>query len=239
MTRLVLACVLLVLLHASAAETSGGFQTSSRARQAETNQSEQLAVALENIGLSLGDAVFIRIFKESSELEVWLEAGGRFKLFRSYSICRYSGSLGPKLREGDGQSPEGFYFVTPSRMNPWSRFHLSFNLGFPNAYDRFHGRTGSHLMVHGSCVSIGCYAMTDEGIEEIYTLAAAALTQGQQYIRVHVFPFRMTRRNFRRFDGTRWGQFWKNLKTGHDWFERTGRPPDVQVRGGLYVFSTS
>jgi murein L,D-transpeptidase YafK len=178
----------------------------------------------------------VRIFKESRELELWVENDGRFALFRTYEICTFSGHLGPKLRTGDLQSPEGFYFVTPDRMNPASRFHLSFNLGYPNAYDRHHGRTGGFLMVHGDCVSIGCYAMTDAQIEEIYTLADAALRQGQPFFRVHIFPFRMTVRNMQRHRDSRWREFWRNLEEGYDFFERHGRPPNVEVRNGKYVF---
>lgn len=193
--------------------------------------------ALDQCGLRLGASIFIRIFKLSRELEVWVEAGERFQRFKTYPICAYSGDLGPKLRIGDLQSPEGFYVVTPERMNPTSRFHLSFNLGFPNSYDRARGRTGRFLMVHGDCVSIGCYAMTNVGIEEIYTLADAALRNGQPLFKVHVFPFRMTHDNLSAHDTPKWTAFWANLKEGYDWFERTGRPPNVGVAEGRYGFS--
>jgi len=122
-------------------------------------------------------------------------ADGTFQLSKTYEMCTWSGTLGPKLKEGDGQSPEGFYFIKPSSLNPKSSYHLSFNLGFPNAYDRTHNRTGSFLMVHGDCVSIGCYAMTDDGIEEIYKDVEAAFAGGQVFIRVHIFPFAMTDEN--------------------------------------------
>jgi len=125
----------------------------------------------------------------------------------------YSGELGPKFKQGDGQSPEGFYFVKPGQMNPYSSYHLSFDLGYPNTYDRAHGRTGDYLMVHGDCVSIGCYAMTDAGIEEIYTLMGAALKGGQPFVRVHAFPFPMTEENLKRHEGNKNIEFWKNLKS--------------------------
>lgn len=194
------------------------------------------------VDLSLGAAVFVRIFKEERELEVWVERdGGRFALFQTYPICNFSGDLGPKLRVGDSQSPEGFYFVGPNSLNPWSKFHLSFNLGYPNAYERRRGRTGSALMVHGNCVSIGCYAMTDEGIEEIYMIVEAALRGGQPFFRVHAFPFRMTDDNITRHMGSKWIDFWLNLKEGYDSFETHGRPPKVTVdhRSRRYVFSTA
>ena len=170
----------------------------------------ELSSNLQKKGLKLGFPVFIRIFKESKELELWLQKGSKFELFKIYPIHTFSGDLGPKLKEGDHQAPEGFYYVPPSRMNPNSRFHLSFNLGYPNRYDRAHGRTGSALMLHGSTVSIGCFAMTDPLIEEIYTLTAAAVRGGQKFFRVHTFPFRMTERNMTRHRDSKWMPFWKN-----------------------------
>ena len=186
-------------------------------------------------GLSFGSAVYIRIFKEEAALEVWLRHGAQYDLFKTYPICAESGTLGPKEREGDEQSPEGFYGVTASKLNPRSNYHLSFDIGYPNAYDRSLGRTGSLIMVHGNCVSIGCFAMTDPGIEEIYLLAQAALERGQQSFPVHVFPFRMTEENMRRHAPSRWASFWSDLKAGYDAFEAKHVPPDVDVRGGHYV----
>ena len=189
--------------------------------------------------LSYGSPIFIRVFKETKELEVWVEGKEKFELFRTYKIAAFSGRLGPKLCEGDCQAPEGFYYVTPSRMNPNSRFHLSFNLGYPNAYDRAHGRTGGALMVHGSDVSIGCFAMTDAKIEEIYALADAAFRNEQQFFRVHCFPFRMTEENMKKHKKSKWYSFWNNLKEGYDFFENNGRPPNVLVRNKLYVFEVA
>ncbi len=196
-----------------------------------------LEKALAAKGLRWGAPVFIRIFKEEKQLELWVDDGKKFKLFKTWAICKFSGKLGPKLKEGDEQAPEGFYFVPRSRMNPRSQFHFSFNLGYPNAYDRAHQRTGSALMVHGNCVSIGCYAMTDARIEEIYSLCDAALQNGQRFFRVHSFPFRMTEANMKRHRKSKWKSEWKNLKTGYDWFEKTKRPPNVTVSGEKYIFS--
>ncbi len=196
----------------------------------------RLAGELASAGFELGQPIFIRIFKASRELEVWMMKGGSYSLFKTYEICAHSGELGPKLKEGDRQSPEGFYFVTPEQMNPNSRYHLSFNLGFPNAYDRAHARTGSFLMVHGNCLSIGCYAMTDAGIEEIYLLAESAFANGQPFFRTHIFPFRMTDGNLATHAGSHWIEFWRNLKDGYDWFEDRKVPPAVFVKGGLYTF---
>ncbi|MCP3866894.1 MAG: murein L,D-transpeptidase, partial [Gammaproteobacteria bacterium] len=161
---------------------------------------------------------------------------GGFVNFRNYEICTFSGTLGPKLKQGDKQSPEGFYFVGPGRLNPWSRFHLSFNLGYPNRYDRFHGRTGSALMVHGRCVSIGCYAMTDLYINEIYALAVAAFKSGQPFFRVHVFPFKLESERLSEYEDSQWHAFWLNLKEGYDYFNRHKKPPNVEVSKGRYVF---
>ncbi len=188
-------------------------------------------------GLRLGAPVFIRIFKDASELELWVEADGRFAFYKTFPICRWSGALGPKLRGGDGQAPEGFYSVSRQQMNPNSQYHLSFDLGFPNAYDRAQGRTGSFLMVHGNCVSIGCYAMTDRGIEEIWLIADEALKGGQARFDVHVFPFRMTPESFDRNKGSQWIAFWESLKAGYDSFEQTGKVPAVTIAGGAYAIN--
>ncbi|WP_245556681.1 L,D-transpeptidase family protein [Microbulbifer variabilis] len=187
--------------------------------------------------LEYGAPIFIRIFKGASTLELWMESNdGKFKLFKEYEICAYSGDLGPKEQEGDLQSPEGFYFVNAGRLNPWSQFHLSFNLGYPNKYDRMQGRTGSALMVHGDCVSIGCYAMTDTNINEIYTLATEALKGGQPFFRVHAFPFKLTDENLDKYRDHRWYEFWRNLQGGYKYFLVHGRPPNVEVEQGKYVF---
>ena len=198
-----------------------------------------LVKALAAKKLNWGAPVFIRIFKEEKQLELWADDGKQFRLFKTWAICKFSGALGPKLREGDGQAPEGFYFVPRARMNPRSRFHLSFNLGYPNAYDRARQRTGSALMVHGNCVSIGCYAMTDARIEEIYSLCDAALKNGQRFFRVHSFPFRMTEANMKRHGKSKWISEWRNLKTGYDWFEKTKQPPNVIVSGNIYSYSAT
>lgn len=195
-----------------------------------------LKAALARRDLELGAAAFIRIFKEEQTLELWLARGDGFALFKAYEICAFSGDLGPKLKEGDRQAPEGFYAVGREALNPHSSYHLSFNLGFPNAYDRGRGRTGSHLMVHGDCLSIGCYAMTDPAIEEIYLVVEAALDAGQAAVPVHAFPFRMTAARMDEAADNPWIGFWRNLKTGYDAFEATSRPPAVSVVDGAYAF---
>lgn len=213
--------------------------SSGRSRQAVERQRPMLQKDLAGKGFSWGTPIFIRIFKAEKRLEIWLKQGCRFKFYESYTVCTYGGKgLGPKTRQGDGKAPEGFYFVTPRQINPYSRFHLSFNLGYPNAYDRMNGYTGSALMVHGDCVSIGCFAMTDEAMEEIYTLADAALKNGQPFFRVHIFPFLMTEKNMQTYEDSRWIDFWRNLRLGYKWFIDQGHiPPDVAVHRGRYRFA--
>jgi murein L,D-transpeptidase YafK len=186
-------------------------------------------------GVSLGVPIYLRIFKLDSELELWVEKDGRFVRFATYPICLWSGRLGPKLKEGDKQAPEGFYTVASEQLNPDSRMYRSFNLGFPNAYDQAHGRTGSFLMVHGGCASVGCYAVTDPVIGELWQFVTAALEHGQGRIPVHVFPFRMTERNLAGRRG-KWESFWAELKKGYDMFESARVPPVVSVCNGRYVF---
>lgn len=181
-------------------------------------------------GMQPGSPVFVRVFKEESELEIWKQRDdGRFYHFKTYPICTWSGELGPKLKEGDKQAPEGFYQITPVLMNPNSKFYLSFNLGFPNSYDRAWGRTGNSVMVHGKCRSAGCYAMTDAMMEEIYGLTREALKAGQQSFQVQALPFRMSDAKMAEMKGHKWYSFWKTLKEGYDHFERYRLPPTVVV----------
>ncbi len=197
--------------------------------------SKETLMQLGKKGLDPGSPMFVRIFKEESELEVWKQRDdGRFHHFKTYPICTWSGELGPKLQEGDKQAPEGFYTIAKSQMNPNSSFHLAFNIGYPNAYDRAHGRTGSALMVHGKCKSAGCYAMTDALIEEIYALARESFDAGQASFHVHAYPFRMTEANMDRHKSAPWHGFWKVLKEGHDLFDQTRVPPPVMVCGKQY-----
>jgi murein L,D-transpeptidase YafK len=159
-------------------------------------------------------------------------------LLRAFKMCRWSGQLGPKRREGDRQVPEGFYAITPGKMNPNSNYYLSFDIGYPNAYDRAHGGTGSLIMVHGACSSAGCFSMTDEQIAEIYAITREAFGGGQQAIQMQSMPFRMTPENLakHRFDPNM--SFWRQIKEGSDHFEVTHREPQVAVCGSRYVFNS-
>lgn len=187
-------------------------------------------------GLSLGSPVMIRAFKEEMELEMWVKHAYKdeYRLYKTYPICKRSGSLGPKLAEGDLQTPEGFYGVTEERLNPNSKYFLSFNIGYPNEYDRSLGRTGSALMIHGNCVSEGCLAMTDANIGDIYLIVEKALEGGEEEIPIHIFPFRMTEENMARYASSEWMPFWKDLKKGYDYFEFMRQPPQVRVQELVY-----
>jgi murein L,D-transpeptidase YafK len=199
--------------------------------------SEATLGELDSKNMTKESPILIRIFKEESELEVWkVDKSGRFALLRTFPICRWSGDLGPKIEEGDRQAPEGFYTVTPDQMNPTSHYHLAINTGFPNAYDRANGRSGASVMIHGDCASVGCYAMTDEQITEIYSLAREAFFGGQRSFQIQAYPFRMTPLNMARHHNSPHQAFWKVLKKGYDHFEVTRKEPKVAVCAKHYVF---
>ncbi|MCO5090125.1 murein L,D-transpeptidase family protein [Bosea sp. (in: a-proteobacteria)] len=189
-------------------------------------------------GMSKDQPILIRSYKKESELEIWKRRGdGRYALLKTFPMCRWSGQLGPKIREGDRMAPEGFYAIAPQQMNPNSAYYVSFNMGYPNAYDRAHGRTGAHLMVHGACSSAGCYSMTDDQIGEIYALVREAQNGGQRAVQMQAFPFRMTAQNLAKHRLDPNIAFWKNLKEGSDYFEVTKEEPPVSVAGGRYLFN--
>jgi murein L,D-transpeptidase YafK len=200
--------------------------------------SPQMVALIEQKGMTKESPILGRIFKEESELEIWKQdRTGRFALLKTYPICRWSGELGPKIKEGDRQAPEGFYTIAPGQMNPNSSFYLSFNIGYPNEFDRAHGRTGAHLMVHGDCSSRGCYAMTDDQISEIYSLARESFFGGQQAFQIQAYPFRMTPLNMAKHRNSPHFAFWKMLKQGYDHFEVSRLQPKVSVCDRRYVFN--
>jgi murein L,D-transpeptidase YafK len=199
--------------------------------------SDQMLAEIEKRNMAKDSPILVRLFKQESELEVWKEdQSGRFALLRTYPICRWSGELGPKIKEGDRQAPEGFYTITPALMNPNSSYYLAINMGYPNAYDRANGRTGAFLMIHGDCSSRGCYAMTDEQITEIYALARESFFGGQRSFQIQAFPFRMTALNMAKHRNSPHLAFWKMLKQGYDHFQVTRLEPKVDVCERRYVF---
>ncbi|HEV7439487.1 MAG TPA: murein L,D-transpeptidase family protein [Methylobacterium sp.] len=196
--------------------------------------------AMASKGVTAQSPVLFRAYKRESEIEVWKKnPAGRFVLVKSFPICRWSGQLGPKRKNGDRQTPEGFYTVPKRQMNPNSRYYLSFDVGYPNAYDRAHGGTGSAVMVHGVCSSMGCFAMTDQSVGEIYAIARDALNAGQAAFQFQSYPFRMTAANMARQRTDPNIAFWRQLKEGSDRFEATGDELQVGVEGGRYVFAPS
>ena len=232
---LVAAAGLLAVALASCSDYAGVLPKANRPLDSKTRD------LVERKGMDQQSPILIRIFKEDSKLEVWkqVRSTGKYAFLKDYDICAWSGVLGPKIKEGDRQAPEGFYTIRPAQMNPNSDYYLSFNMGYPNEFDRSLGRTGSELMVHGACSSRGCYSMTDESIQEIYTLGRLAFQGGQREFQVQAFPFRMTAENVAKHRNDSNVPFWLMLKEGYDHFEVTGQPPAVNVCDRRYVFNAS
>jgi murein L,D-transpeptidase YafK len=199
---------------------------------------EKLMRVIKAKGMTRTSPIMVRVFKEEGQLEIWKRADtGRFEFVEDFEICKWSGKLGPKFIEGDRQAPEGFYAIAPGQMNPNSQYHLAFNTGYPNAFDRSHGRGGSHLMVHGACSSSGCYSMSDEQMEVIFAFAREAFRGGQKSFQFQAYPFRMTAKNMARYRDDPNIEFWRNLKQGYDLFEITKVPPRVGVCEKKYTFA--
>ncbi len=186
-------------------------------------------------GLKRGAPSLIRVFKSESKLEIWMKKDDRFVLFATYPVCNWSGTIGPKIHEGDKQTPEGFYTITRRRLHMIGRWPRSLNLGYPNVFDQSQARTGSYILIHGGCSSVGCFAMTNAVMEEIYKLTSSAIRKGQRHVPVHVFPFRMTKANLAKHQSSAWQDFWQDLKLGYDAFERNRIPPRISVCRGRYT----
>jgi murein L,D-transpeptidase YafK len=242
MPRLFRLCLLISVLlsapRAEAANVAGAVPSPAASPAEDARPASALDAALEAQGFRLGAPAFIRIFKAESSLEVWLLRNGRFERFRSYTICKWSGGLGPKLHQGDRQSPEGVYFITGGDLIVNARWHRAMNVGFPNAHDSALGLTGSGILIHGKCSSIGCFALTDPVVEEVYDIVEAALQAGQPRVPVHIFPFELTREKLAGAAGEEWSAFWKQLKRGYDLFLRDGLPPRTFVCNGQYAFQS-
>lgn len=201
--------------------------------------SSKVKAEMSSKGMKQESPVLVRIFKQESELEVWkVDKTGTYALFKTYPMCRWSGKLGPKMKSGDRQAPEGFYHVSAGMLNPNSQYYVSFNLGYPNRLESALGYTGEALMVHGACSSSGCYAMTDQQVGEIYAIVQKSLESGQDRFQVQAYPFRMTAKNMALHRSDENMPFWRTLKEGYDSFELTRRQPKVSVCGRRYVFNT-
>lgn len=185
----------------------------------------------------LGSPVYIQIFKEERKLELYAKMGNEFRLVNTFPICNFSGGLGPKRREGDFKSPEGFYSVDVRNLKPNSKYYRAINIGFPNDYDKAQGYSGAYLMIHGECKSIGCYAMTNTYMDEIYRYVEAAFAYGQAQVNISIYPFRMTEQNLQRHRSSNYINFWRQLKPGYDYFVKNRQPPMVNVSNGQYVLA--
>ena len=208
-----------------------------RQRFTRTFKTAQLPGDLAAIGARLGAPMLLRVFKLEREVEVWVQPEDQqtFVLFRIFPICFYSGKLGPKVKEGDMQSPEGFYFVGPAQMRAKSQYHRAIDFAFPNDYDAAQGYTGTELLIHGNCVSSGCYAMTDPFVEQLFELGSATAATAAQGFWIHAFPFHMTVEALAGQQDSPWLGFWEQLKAGYDAFETSRVPPHIRVEGGRYV----
>ncbi len=225
LTRLTVAALLIVLPGSGANAVSEKFSVV---------EQDQLT-RLKAIGFGEKPEVYIRIFKEEKELEVWVNGGSKYKLFRNVPICKYSGKLGPKLAEGDRQAPEGFYHV-PAQAVLWNsaKWPRALNIAFPNVFDAANKRTGSKLLIHGGCSSRGCYALKDGPMEEVYSLVSLAVKKGQKYFPIHIFPFRFSEKNWLRHKDEKAYKFWQTLQPGYERFNRTRKVPKILVCGGKY-----
>ncbi|ANI29521.1 transpeptidase [Yersinia entomophaga] len=185
----------------------------------------------------LGSPVYIQIFKEERTLELYARLQGEYRLVRSYQICNFSGGLGPKRREGDFKSPEGFYSIDTRHLKPDSKFYRAINIGFPNDFDKSQGYSGKYLMIHGDCKSIGCYAMTDNYMDEIFNYVQTAFMNGQSKVDISIYPFRMTEQNMQRHRNSSDINFWRQLQPGYAYFAKNRMPPLVGVINGQYVIN--
>ncbi|BAU53066.1 L,D-transpeptidase family protein [Mucilaginibacter gotjawali] len=188
-------------------------------------------------GLDIKSDLYLRIFKDETVMEIWIKSGREYQFFKSYNICYFSGGLGTKTRSGDGKSPEGFYAITPGQLYPLSTYYLAINIGYPNKLEKLKGYTGDAIMIHGHCASIGCYAMTNDGIEEIYTLVYKNFEAGRQKIQLDIFPFRMNPEHLKKYAASSYLPFWKSMKPGYDLFEKNHIPAVAAIKNQHYIFN--
>ena len=234
-----LAMVAAALAGCDEAET-GGYGGMAGSARAQHPLSPEMVALMEKKGVAASSPVLIRTYKKEAEFEIWkMRSDGRYVHVKTFPMCRWSGQLGPKTREGDRQVPEGFYRITPGQMNPTSQYYLSFNVGYPNAYDRAQGASGGSIFVHGACSSAGCFSMTDGQIDQIYAVAREAFSGGQQSIQMQSYPFKMTPENMAKYRNDSNIGFWRQLKEGADNFEVSKQDVTVGVCGRHYVFNTT
>jgi murein L,D-transpeptidase YafK len=196
-----------------------------------------VAAAFAEKHLRFGAPVFLRVYKQSSEVELWVQQGPRYALFKTYSICRWSGGLGPKMVQGDRQAPEGLYHITAPDLVVNRRWHRAMRLNYPNAFDVVNGRTGYGIYIHGKCRSVGCFAINDDNVEEVYEIVRAALSNGQVRIPVLSLPFRFSSINSLVNEPFVFGEFWRELRRADFLFNRDRLPPSASLCDGNYYFS--
>jgi len=175
--------------------------------------------------------ILLRIFKEEHQIELWRQDSlGEYVLTKTYTICKFSGHLGPKLRRGDRQAPEGFYQLTPQQLRHQHRM----DIGYPNVFDKANGRTGDNIQIHGHCGSIGCFAITNNPAIELYNNVRKAFHAGQKVIQIQAYPFKMTNENLEKNKNDENYIFWLTLKQGYDKFQSTRRELNVSVENKQY-----
>jgi murein L,D-transpeptidase YafK len=202
---------------------------------------KKVQASCKKLGVKEYAPIFLRVFKKEKILQVWIEKKDSFIKYNEFKICASSGTLGPKRKQGDNQVPEGFYHIAV--FNPLSLYHLSLGINYPNASDNILSKApdkGGDIYIHGECASIGCMAM-DTSIEEIYVLAVKARSGGQEEIPVHIFPFKMTDKNYEREVKLKTNQkyvsMWNNIRQGFLYFNRNKKLPKVEVdKKGNYIF---
>ncbi|RZL00224.1 MAG: hypothetical protein EOO89_30615 [Pedobacter sp.] len=179
------------------------------------------------IGAGFGSefSMFITAYKQEGLLDIWLKnkKNKEYTLFKSYKFCEHSGTLGPKFREGDLQTPEGFYYINV--FNPLSSFHLSLGINYPNPTDVLRSGKeppGTDIYIHGNCVTVGCIPLTDDLIKEVYVLGVEAKNNGQEKIPVYIYPFKMSEENYKKFivSYPAHTKFWASLKEEYARFNK-------------------
>lgn len=207
-----------------------------RVRDAYKEKSTLIETLLANHNISIDKIhIYLRAFKEEQYLELWAKNvdDKQYQLLRTYEVCNNSGGPGPKRKQGDLQVPEGFYQI--DRFNPWSNYHLSLGINYPNKSDRkisSASKLGGDIFIHGNCVTIGCLPMTDDKMKEIYILAVEATNNGQNTIPVSLFPFAMNEKKIKHAlenyeVNSETMTLWSELRQGYEIFNKTKKLPSI------------
>lgn len=210
-----------------------------RVAQAFSHTQDSLKNHAKILGLSWPlKELYFRSFKYDGEFEVWArnDQTSAYTLFKTYKVCSMAGTLGPKRFEGDYQVPEGFYYV--NKYNPRSAFHLALGINYPNASDDVLSDSmhpGGAIFIHGRCLTVGCIPLQDAPVEEVYTLSVLAKDQGQDFIPVHIFPYRFNnpkgQEYFNNLIATKaqLAPFSASLRKVYDYFEKTKNLPLISI----------